>query len=126
MPFHFTPIWPVTPEHCLLDKSPISVPGEINAIPLTSSQRLMRVSGCTAGVRSVITGMRWQMGACPSEAAQQGAKWGWGACQDKGLPHPSKISPSSSAARQQCRSWAVTHTILLHHYPLGFFFFLFS
>lgn len=31
------------------------------------------------------------------------------------------LTPSSSAAHQQCRSWAVTHTTLLPHYPLGFF-----
>lgn len=54
-------------------------------------------------------------------AAQWGPKQGRGTCQERGLPHPSKTSPSSSAAHQPCRSRAVNHTRLLHHYPLVFF-----
>lgn len=77
----------------------------------------VRVWGDT---QPMFTGQHSQMGACPSEAAQQGAEQGWGACQEKGMPHPSK-TPSSSAAHQQCRPWAVTLTTLFHHDPLGFF-----
>lgn len=95
MPFHFTPIWPVTPEHCLLDKSPISVPSDINVMPLTSSRCLMRVSGCTAGVRSVITGTRWQMGACPSEAAQQVPNGAGVPAKTRDCPIPPKSLPAA-------------------------------
>lgn len=72
------------------------------------------------GIQSKFTGKHSQMCPCPSDAAQQGTEQGWGACQEKGLSHPSKI-PSSSAADQQFRSWAMTHTTLLFHYPSGFF-----
>lgn len=52
----------------------------------------------------------------------RGANQGWGACQENRLPRAFKISPSSSAAHWQCRAWAVTHTVLLHHYLLAFFY----
>lgn len=66
--------WPVTPEHCLMDKYPVSVPSEINGTPLTVSQILMQVSGCVGNVQSLIAGKCCQMGA---DAAPRG----WGACQ---------------------------------------------
>lgn len=69
-------------------------------------------------IQRMFTGKPFQMVACPSEAAEQGAGQGWGACQEKGLSHPSEIPPSSAAHQ----SWAVTCTTLLHHYPLGAFF----
>lgn len=117
MPFHFRPYSDTDSRTSSLGQIP-NFSSQWNKYH--ASQFLKPVSGCMGGVQSVITGKRCQMDACPSEAAQRGAKGGRGTCREKGLPRPSQISPRSSAARQQRRSWAMTHTIFLHRYPLGF------
>lgn len=112
-------IWPVTSEYFLIYKYSSSFPNEMKVMsPAISIFNVcVRVWG---DIQPMFTRKHSQMGACPGEYVQQGAEQGWGACQEKRLPHPFK-TPSSSAAHQQCRSWAVTHSTLLHHYPSGVF-----